>query len=101
MKRENIKALVNKAIREGGYISMIEKISLFGSYSRGEENDKSDIDFLVEFSPETAVSLFDLVDIQETLGKILGKKVDLVTYDGISPYLRDDIISQAKPVYER
>lgn len=101
MKKRNIKALVNRAIREGGYADMIEKISLFGSCARGEENEESDIDLLVEFTPNAPVSLFDLVDIKEALEKILGRKIDLVTYDGISPYLKDGIISQAKLVYER
>lgn len=101
MKKRNIKALVNKAIREGGYMNMIEKISLFGSYARGEENEKSDIDLLVEFAPRSDIGLIGFIGIQEKFEEILGKKVDLVTSDGVSPHLRDDILSQAKPIYEK
>jgi len=101
MKKRNIKALVNKAVREGGYMDMIEKISLFGSYARGEETKKSDIDLLIEFTPRAPIGYFELYDIQEDLRKALGIRVDLLTPDAISPYLINQIVSEAKSIYEK
>ena len=101
MKKRNIKALVNKAIRESGYAGKIEKASLFGSYVRGDQTEKSDLDLLVEFDPGAHITLFDLVDIQEALEKTLGIRVDILTPGALSPYIKDDILNEARSVYER
>jgi len=55
----------------------ISFLGLFGSYSRGEQKEKSDIDFLASFSKRK--SLLDLIRIERELSEILGIKVDLVT----------------------
>lgn len=60
--------------------------SLFGSYVRGEQTAESDIDILIEF-PQ-GKSLMDLVGLERELAEVLGKKVDLLTYNSISPYLK-------------
>lgn len=101
MKKRDIKALVNKAIRGSGYAEKIEKASLFGSYVRGEQTKKSDLDLLMEFDPKAHITLFDLVDIQEALEKALGIKVDLLTPDALSPYIKDNILNEAMLIYER
>jgi hypothetical protein len=67
----------------------IKRSSLFGSYVRGEETEDSDIDMLVEVPDDT--SLLDLVRLEMKLERVLQKKVDLLTYDSVSPYLRDII----------
>jgi len=54
-----------------------EFIGIFGSFSRGEETDKSDIDILIRFGE--ACSLLQLVKMESELSEKLGKKVDLVT----------------------
>ena len=66
----------------------IAKAGIFGSYSRGEQKKKSDIDILIEFNG----SLLDLVGIEMELEKKLGKKVDLLTYGGINPHLKEYIL---------
>ena len=101
MKKRNIKALVNKTIRGSKYADLIEKISLFGSYMRGEEKKDSDIDLLIYFVPMAPIGFFELHHIQNALEEMLGAKVDLVERDGLSPYLKDIILSEAKPVYEK
>ena len=73
------------------------KISIFGSYSRGEETKNSDIDILVVFSDRK--SLFDLVEIEDELEELLGIKVDLLTEKSISPYLIDDIRKEMVVIY--
>lgn len=63
----------------------VKKIGLFGSYVRGEQRRRSDIDFLVELEKPTFDNFMELVF---SLEKYLGRKVDLITQGNISPYIR-------------
>jgi uncharacterized protein len=58
----------------------IKSMAIFGSYSRKEQNDASDLDIVVEFSDRIGVRFIDLAD---DLEKIVGLKVDLVSKKGI------------------
>lgn len=55
-------------------------MAIFGSYSRKEQNDSSDVDILVEFSDRIGIRFIDLA---EELEEIIGFKVDLVSKRGI------------------
>ena len=68
------------------------KAGIFGSYARGEQKKNSDIDILIKVKSGKKFSLFDLVGLQIELEERLGKKVDLLTYNGISPYLKKYIL---------
>lgn len=74
------------------------KISIFGSYARGEADPESDIDIIVEFSERK--SLLDIVGIEQELSEALGMKVDLLTEKFISPYLVDRIKKEMVVIYE-
>lgn len=64
----------------------IKSLAIFGSYSREEQNDSSDVDILVEFSGRIGVRFIDLAD---ELEKIIGFRVDLVSRNGVKEkYLR-------------
>ena len=71
-------------------------VRLFGSVVRGEDREGSDVDFLVDMQ-ETS-SLFDLIALQQDIEKILGKKVDVITSNGINRYLKDRILGEAAPL---
>lgn len=58
----------------------IKSMAIFGSYSRREQNDTSDLDILVEFSDKIGIRFIDLA---EDLEKIVGVKVDLVSRKGV------------------
>ena len=75
-----------------------KKISVFGSYARGEANLKSDVDIIVEFSDRK--SLLDFVRMELELSEVLGVKVDLLTEKAISPYLIDEIKKEMVVIYE-
>ncbi len=62
----------------------VRKIGLFGSYVRDEASKKSDIDLLVDFEEKTFDNFIELVF---ELEKVFNKKVDLLTEEGISPYI--------------
>ena len=63
----------------------VETVGFFGSYARGEQKVKSDIDILVEFPQPNAIDLFDFIELEEFLSKKLGIKVDLVTKSALKP----------------
>jgi predicted nucleotidyltransferase len=67
----------------------IKKAGIFGSYVRGEEKKDSDIDILIE--PPKGIG-FGFVGIQFELEDKLKRKVDLVTYKYLSPYLKEKIL---------
>ncbi len=76
----------------------VSKVGLFGSMARGEANDQSDIDLLVEFSRRK--SLLDMVTLEDRLTEAMGRKVDLLTEAAISPYLKDRILADLQVIYE-
>ena len=69
----------------------IRKAGIFGSYARGDFKDSSDVDIL--FEPIKNMG-FKFAGLEIELAKALKKKVDLVSYNGISPYLKERILSQ-------
>lgn len=77
----------------------ISELSLFGSQARGDFTEKSDFDFLVEFSPEANIDYFELFKIQEELENLLDKKVDIVPKKGLRTLIRQNVLSDAKVIY--
>jgi predicted nucleotidyltransferase len=77
----------------------VARLRVFGSVARGEDTPGSDIDLLVEFTRRK--SLLDLVGIEQEFEDALGRKVDLVTPAALSPYLREQVLREARVLYER
>lgn len=71
----------------------IKSVRLFGSVARDQENENSDIDFLVEFEKDR--SLFDLVRFKQFLEEKFGKNIDVVTENSIHEEIREQILSEA------
>lgn len=69
-----------------------KKAGLFGSLVRNEAKPRSDIDILVDL--DTNLSLIDIVRIKLELEKAIGRKVDLVQYAAIKPFLKDQILNE-------
>jgi predicted nucleotidyltransferase len=76
----------------------VQRLRIFGSAARGEERTESDIDLLVDFS--TPVGFFELIELEEQLAEFFGRSVDLLTERGLSPYLRDSILSEAQVLFD-
>ena len=68
-------------------------VRLFGSVVRGEEQQDSDVDLLVDMQENR--SLFDLIGLQQDIEKILDRKVDILTPNGINRYLKERILAEA------
>lgn len=71
--------------------------AVFGSFARGEATDDSDIDLLVEFSKPKG---FDWISGALEIEDALGKKVDWVTEDALSPYIRENVMRDLRVIYE-
>ena len=72
--------------------------ALFGSFARGEGKNDSDIDLLVRFSKPKGFNWLDAAfEIEDTLGK----KVDLITENGLSPFIRENVLKDLQVLYEQ
>lgn len=67
----------------------VTEMGIFGSFVRGEQNKRSDIDILVDFSE--IPDLLKFIELERYLRKLLKKKVDLVDKQGIRPQLKEII----------
>lgn len=70
----------------------VREIGIFGSYVRGEQSKVSDIDILVEFY-ETP-SLFEFIELEMYLSKLLGVKVDLVMKKALKPHIKQYVLRE-------
>jgi len=71
----------------------IRRIGVFGSFVRSSQNEKSDIDVLVEFYPGRK-SFDNYMDLKFFLEKLLRRKVDLVIKDAVKPRIRTYILGE-------
>ena len=70
----------------------VARASIFGSFARGDAEESSDLDLLIEFRGEK--SLLDLVGLKLDLEDSLGRSVDVLTYNALHPAIRDQILSE-------
>lgn len=75
----------------------VKKIALFGSFVRDEQKKGSDVDFLVQFL-KGAKKYDNFINLSYFLEDLLGKKVDLVTKESLSPYIKPYIIKEIQYV---
>ncbi|MEO6329298.1 MAG: nucleotidyltransferase domain-containing protein [Ginsengibacter sp.] len=79
----------------------IHKAYLFGSFVRKENTLTSDIDVLVELDYENGANYFLFYDMQQELSRLLNNKVDLISANGLSPYIKPIIDNEKVLVYDR
>jgi len=83
---EKIKEKIIPILKRNG----VKRAGIFGSYARGEQTKDSDVDILVEFKG----SLLTLIGIELEIKKILRRKVDVITYNGLNHMLKEGILSE-------
>lgn len=86
-----------KELREICRRNDVAMIGVFGSMARGEATEQSDVDLLVRFTKPR--SLLDMVRVEREISASLGRNVDLVTENAISPYLREKVKEGLRVVY--
>ncbi|HXL54966.1 MAG TPA: nucleotidyltransferase domain-containing protein [Chitinophagaceae bacterium] len=96
--RKAIKKTIKDYFKKDGRIN---RAWLFGSFVRGEDDYKSDIDVMIEVHKDSKFSLFDLADIKYQLEKLVPKKVDIVMNEALKPQIMEMIKPDLKIIYER
>lgn len=92
MKQKNQISTLKKIIVPILKRNKVVQAGIFGSYARGEQKKKSDIDILVKFKGD--VSLLGVIDIEQELQRKIKKKVDLVTYRSLHSLLKERILNE-------
>jgi len=78
----------------------VTEFSLFGSALRDDFGPESDVDVLVRFEKDAGWSLFDLVDMQESLAGLFGRAVHLVEEEALrNPFRREEIMRTREVLY--
>lgn len=76
----------------------IRRLAIFGSFLRDDFGPDSDIDVLVEFEPGKTPGL-RFIGLQDELAEMFGRRVDLNTPPCLSRYFRDQVLTEAEPIY--
>jgi uncharacterized protein len=71
----------------------VRSIRIFGSYIKGKQTTKSDLDVLVDL--EKPIGIFGLMELEDYLRKLVGIKVDLVTKNTLKPSIKKEILKEA------
>ncbi len=72
----------------------VKEIGIFGSYVRGEQENRSDIDILVSFEETARIDLIKFVELENYLSELLGVKVDLVMKSALKPVIGRRILKE-------
>jgi predicted nucleotidyltransferase len=80
--------ILSMAARHG-----VSNVRVFGSVLHGDDHPDSDIDLLVEVEPGR--SLLDIIGLEQELEQLLGRRVEVLTVGGLSPYLEQRILAEA------
>lgn len=89
--RQKRREILDIAAQHGAY-----NVRIFGSVARGEADEQSNVDMLVELEPGR--SLFDLGGVLMDLENLLGCKVDVVTERGLRKRIRERVLKEAVPL---
>ncbi len=76
-------------------------LAVFGSFARGEQHKRSDIDIAIEFDPTKDKTLLDLIHLEGELSKVFKRKVDLGIFSSLHPYIIEDVKKEMCVIYER
>ena len=103
---ENLPIQIRKKGLEQKLVKICEEndvvfMAIFGSFVRGEQKNKSDIDIAIEFDKNKPKSLLDLVHVEYELSKIFKRKVDLGIFSSLNPYIIEDVKKEMRIIYEK
>ena len=94
MRRDDVIARLKQAepaLRARG----IRRAAVFGSVARGDNRPDSDIDIMIEVDPETHLTVYEYVGLKEYVAGLFDSPVDVVSRDGLKPYVRPTATADA------
>jgi predicted nucleotidyltransferase len=97
LRRKGLEEKLAEICRKNDIVFM----AIFGSFVRGGQNRKSDIDIAIEFERNSEKSLLDLVRIENELKKVFKRKVDLGIFSSLNPYIIEDVKKEMRIIYEK
>jgi hypothetical protein len=97
LQKRGIEEKLAEICKRNGIVFM----AIFGSFARGEQKKKSDIDIAIEFGKSKEKSLLDLVHVENELRRVFKRKVDLGVFSSLSPYIVEDVRKEMHIVYEK
>lgn len=71
----------------------VKRIGIFGSYARGDYRKDSDLDVLIELNKP--LGIFGLMELEDYLGSLIGKKIDLVTKNTLKSAIKEKVLKEA------
>lgn len=77
----------------------VTELAVFGSAVRGQMRPDSDIDVMVEFDPAARIGILKFQLLAEGLEALVGRKIDLVTKRGLKPWVRPEVLREARVIY--
>jgi len=101
MDKQEIKKRLLETLKKDEHFADIKSVAIFGSYVNDTPAKGSDVDVLVQFTEDAIIGFFEYVRIQRHLSEALGIKVDMVTPEALSKYIKPQILQEAEVVYER
>jgi predicted nucleotidyltransferase len=84
---------LNKKIADTLRKYPVSKAAIFGSFAKGTQTKNSDIDILIE--PSEPISLFTILQLENELGKIMKRRIDIVEYTAIKPSIKKSVLKDA------
>ena len=97
LKKRGLEEKLAKICRENDVVFL----AVFGSFVRGEQNRKSDVDIAIEFDKSKGKTLLDLVRLEDELSKVFKRKVDLGIFSSLNPYVVEDVRREMRVIYEK
>lgn len=94
---KKIEDILKKHKKELAEKYRVKEIGIFGSYARGEQKKRSDVDILVEF--EEVPDLFKFLELERYLEELLGVRVDLVRKEALREELKDTVLNEVVNIW--
>lgn len=101
MPEINRTKLKNAIVKELKKYPVIKQAWLFGSFARGEETYKSDVDLMIDVPGKNDFSMFDAFQIQEDLQNIFKRKFDIVMEGALKPFAWETAKNDLKLIYDK
>jgi predicted nucleotidyltransferase len=98
IEREHV-SVVNQLKDYFSASPMVEEVSWFGSFARGNHSKKSDLDLLIRFSPKNGISMMQFLKMQHELSELVGRKVDLIEDGQLKESARVNVLQEKEVIY--